>query len=263
MKFGTLFCSLCIYFAHLSAEIIEFSSFKDLSSHIAQDTLLILDIDDTLLVPVQMLGCDEWFQHRCRQWRQNGETPKTAFEKALAEWVGVRHISDMELVEWGTDELIRDAQKSGVHVMGLTTQDFSTSFPTTRHLNKQNIDLSLTAPSAKDHYFQIVQKGVLYKNGILFTDGSHKGKALFHLLDLIGYQPAHIVFVNDKASHLTEIETVAQEKDIAFVGLRYSYSDARKAAFRPEVAEYQFHNSSFNRLLSDKEAMQRLEQMTP
>jgi hypothetical protein len=39
------------------------------------------------------------------------------------------------------------------------------------------------------------------------------------------------------------------------VGLRYGYSDARKAAFCPEIAELQFTHSTFAHLLSDEEAL--------
>lgn len=42
---------------------------------------------------------------------------------------------------------------------------------------------------------------------------------------------------------------------IEFLGLRYAYSDARKAAFCKEIAEIQFTHSSFAHILSDNEGL--------
>jgi hypothetical protein len=103
-----------------------------------------------------------------------------------------------------------------------------------------------------------MKQGVLFRTGILFTAGSHKGKTLFKLLDQLNTVPQKIVFVNDKKSHLRAIEETAEERGIPFIGLRYAYSDARKAAYQHEVADYQFRHSSFARLLSDEEALQGL-----
>ena len=64
--------------------------------------------------------------------------------------------------------------------------------------------------------------------------------------------------MDDKASHLVAIETEAQKRGIEFVGLRYAYSDIHKAAYRHEVAEFQFKHSSFAKLLSDEEAMAKM-----
>lgn len=259
MKYFIAFCSL---FSMLAAEIIEFSNFKNLSSHITKDTLLILDIDDTLLVPVQMLGCDEWFNHRFHEHRKTENNTRKALDKTISEWEAIRHITDMEIVEPKTDELIISAQKDGYRVMGLTTQGMTLALRTVEQLAKQNIDLTLTAPSLNPHYISQMEQGVLYNNGILFTSGTHKGKSLFHFLDLINYHPKQIVFVNDKANHLSEVEKTSQERGIEFLGLRYSYSDERKKAFRQDVADYQFRNSSFYRIISDEEALRFLEKIS-
>jgi hypothetical protein len=256
MKLVIFLCTLCFQFIIIEAKMIEFAHFRDLPFYTKKDTLLILDIDDTLLIPVQMLGCDEWFQSRRKWHQQAGMNSEDALEKSLAEWEAVRHLTKMEIVEPGTEKIIHSLQEKRCLMIGLTTQGLALATRTKQQLMEQQIDLSLTAPSKADHYFQLAGHSILYRHGVLFTSGTHKGEALFQLLNALNYHPKRIVFVNDKASHLTEMETSVQKQGIEFIGLRYGYSDARKKAFRPEIANYQFSHSSFTCLLSDQEAME-------
>jgi phosphoglycolate phosphatase-like HAD superfamily hydrolase len=242
----------------LFGEIIEAPHFRQLRDHLTPDTLVLLDIDDTLLIPVQMLGCDEWFKYLCDKHQKEGLSPLNALEKSLAEWEAVRHLTKMELVEPKTNEIVQELQKEGYRIMGLTTQGLALATRTVLQLQEQQIDLLVAAPEKEDIYLTQQEHGVLYRHGILFTSGTKKGEALFQLLEKMGYAPKRIVFINDKASHLADVEAVAQKRGIPFIGLRYAYSDARKAAFRMDVAEYQFNTSTFTHILSDQEALHQL-----
>ncbi len=241
-------------FSEGQAEIIDTPHFADIQKHLTPNTLVILDIDDTLLIPVQMLGCDEWFLKRKQHHIDNGLSPSEALEKALAEWEGIRQFTRMEIVEEGSQAIVRQLQEQGYQVMGLSTQGLALTTRTLQQLAGVGVNLSAAAPSKEDQYLLVNGHGVLYRKGILFTSGQAKGEALFKLCDAIGLQPKRIVFLNDKATHLADIEGEATKRGVPFVGLRYAYSDARKAAFRAEVADYQFTHSAFDAILSDAEA---------
>ena len=243
-------------FASLQAKIFEIQNFKQVVSYLNKETLLILDIDDTLMIPEQMLGCDEWFMHRLKKWEKEIAFSE-ALEKTLAEWEAIRHLTRMEIVEPGTDHIVQDLQSQGYCVMGLTTQGIALATRTSQQLKINHFDLSMTAPSKEDCFFTLKNHGVLYRNGILFTSGRPKGEALFQCCEKIGYKPKRIVFVNDKEAHIADLEETATAKGVECIGLRYAYSDAKKAAFSPEVAEFQFTHSSFDRILSDKEAKEQ------
>ena len=258
MKWAILLCHLCTCLTFIEAKIIETGHFKDLLTYADADTLFVLDIDDTLLVPEQMLGCDEWFQYRMSFHQKKGMDTKNALEKALAEWEAVRHLTKMEIVEPGTEKIIQTLQARSLPIIGLTTQGVALATRTSQQLAEKHINLSMTAPYKDDHYFQLAGQSVLFRNGILFTSGKHKGEALFELCKASGIKPKRIVFINDKASHLAEVEAAAHKRNIEFIGLRYNYCDARKKAFSPEIADIQFSQSSFAHLLSDKEALEKL-----
>jgi len=249
----SIFLSTC-----LNAQIIEIKNFGEIEKHVTPDTLLLLDIDDTLLIPAQMLGCDEWFQCRWQHYQNEGFSKSDSLEKSLAEWEAIRHLTKMEIVESGTEEIVAKLQDQKFTVMGLTTQGLALATRTEQQLNENAIDLTLTAPSDHDHYLTVNEHGVLFRNGVLFTSGTHKGKALFGLFKQLGYTPKRIVFINDKATHLQAVEVIAEEQGVEFIGLRYAYSDTRKAAFSREVANYQFLHSTFTQLLSDAQARKAL-----
>lgn len=241
----------CFATCSLFAKIVEAEHFSDIISHTTENTLVILDIDDTILIPAQTLGTDVWFCHRLKHHQE--VNPSVALEKALGEWEAVRHITCIKIVEEGTEKIIEELQRNHL-VMGLTTQGLALADRTTHQLNSLHVDLSKTAPSKQDHYLVNNEEGVLFRKGILFTAGTPKGEALLKLLDAIDYRPARIVFINDKAEHLRDVESSVIAKGIDFVGLRYSYGDQRVAGFRPEIAEIQWEYSTFAHLLSDEEA---------
>jgi Protein of unknown function (DUF2608) len=259
-KILILIC-VCIFSncAALDALIVETPHFSEIKKYVTPKTLVLLDIDDTLLIPAQTLGTDVWFLYRVEQHKANGIPHPMAFEKALAEWESIRHVTKVKIVEAGTEKIVEELQKDSLMVMGLTTQGLALATRTIQHLNSLNIDLSKTAPSSEDHYF-INGHGVLYRAGVLFTSGTPKGTALLKLLELVNYYPSHILFINDKATHLKDVEQALQDKNIDFVGLRYSYSDKRVADFNRTIADIQWQFSSFNYLISDDEAEEIMRQ---
>ncbi|MBM3207073.1 MAG: DUF2608 domain-containing protein [Chlamydiae bacterium] len=248
---------LTFYTLSLPAQIIETHHFKDVESHVDIDTLLLLDIDDTLLIPAQMLGCDEWFKHRLEVHINNGLPFSKALDATIAQWEAIRHLTEMQIVEPGTELIVNKMQDSGFKVMGLTTQGIGLSHRTIEHLLEHKIILDRSAPFKDPFYMEYEDHGILFRKGVLFTNGRNKGIALFSLLDHYNFKPKKIVFINDKDTHLKEIEIEAEKHGIEFVGLRYAYSDHKKACFDPDLAEIQFHNSSFGGILSDNDALNK------
>lgn len=244
--------------AWVSGEIIETPHFSEITQYVTPKTVVVLDVDDTLLVPVQTLGSDVWFLSRVKMHEKAGDALSIAFAKALAEWQAIRHLTKMKIVEEGTDKVIANLQRQNHVVMGLTTQGLALATRTIEQLRAVGIDLTKTTPSKEDCYFHNVTQGVLFRNGLLFTAGSAKGVALMRLFDTINYHPEHIIFINDKATHLKDVEETVVARGIRFTGLRYSHEDKRVASFRLEIADVQWNASSFAHILSDEEAEARL-----
>lgn len=249
-----LFTCLIASYTTLTAVIIEIEHFGEIVNYVKPNTLIILDIDDTILIPTQTLGTDVWFLYRLKQYELSGLDHPQALEKALAEWEAIRHLTNVQLVEEGTDKVIEQLQsKEDVMIMGLTTQGLALATRTILQLQSLNVDLTKNSPCKEDCYF-INKRGVLFRHGLLFTAATHKGAALIKFLDIVDFHPEHIIFINDKATHVHEMEESVVSRAIDFIGLRYAYSDQRVANFRKDIAEIQWLFSTFDHLLSDQEA---------
>lgn len=244
---------LSITFSGLFAEIIEVAHFQEIENYLSNEMLVVFDIDDTLLIPTQTLGTDVWFRYRVEQHLKKNHSYKIAFEKALAEWEAIRHLTEVKIVETGSQKIIAKMQDQNIPIIGLTTQGLALATRTVQQLLSLEVDLSKTAPSKKDHYF-INQQGVLFRHGILFTAGTNKGIALLTLCDLIDIHPKKILFINDKESHLKEVEAVVLANEISFIGLRYNFRDEEINNFSEEIATIQWKYSTFDHLLTDEEA---------
>jgi len=246
--------SILTPFVDLSAKIIETRHFNEIIGYADYDNvLIILDIDDTLLVPVQTLGTDVWFRDRINVHQREGMAFENAIAKTIIEWEAIRHLTKVKIVEEGIEKNIQAMQKNNVHIMGLTTQSLTLTTCTTQQLLSLGINLFNTAPSRENYYFMNGQ-GVLYTQGILFTNGTDKGKALFSYLDHIGYLPKFIVFINDKETHLKEVEKEVLPRAVEFIGLRYSYSDSRVDSYDSRISDLQWKYSTLSNILSDDEA---------
>lgn len=249
---GLIFMAIAVY-----AEIVEINHMDQVYNYLKPNTLVIFDIDNTIMEPVQTLGSDQWFRHRIAYWIDHGIDPEEALEKALSEWMAIQNITKVKLAEPETGSIIKHLQDRGFAVMGLTTRGLGMSTRTNEQLKTIGVHLEKTAPVKQDVFF-MNRRGVLMRGGTLFTANTHKGKALFKFLDRIDYLPKMILFINDKRSHIVPIEETASKRGIPFVGLRYGFLDEKVKNFDGDITAVEFE--SFGHILSDNEAEEILKE---
>lgn len=250
--------ALVILATPLFATVKEIAHFSELAAYVAPDTVVLLDIDDTLITPVQMLGNDSWFEYRLKKHQNEGAPFHQALEKTLAEWEAIRHLTRIRLVEPETSAILAEMQKKGIRMIGVTAQGLALATRTVLQLLEHQVDLSVTSFCSETYCFPVQGHTVLYRQGVLFTSGKPKGESFFLLCDQVGQLPKRIVAMDDKLSHLQSLEKEANERDVEFVGLRYGFTDRIKEAFSPDVADYQMNHSTLTHLLSDQEAIERI-----
>ena len=251
LKGATFLLLTLLWTATLPADIYETHNMSELYEHLTPGMLVVFDIDNTLIEPVQELGSNQWFEKRISEYQSYGYNSHDALQKALKEWTAIQSITLVKLVEPGIDGIVQDLQEKEYTVMGLTTRGLSMSTRTVEQLETVNVDLSKTAPTQEEIFF-MNKRGVLFRGGTLFTAASHKGEALRKLLDAAGYQPTSVMFINDKYSHLVPVEEYCSQYGIPFVGIRYGYTDEKVKNFRKQIAEVQFYH--FGHILSDEAA---------
>lgn len=248
----TLLCTAFFMLCNtLSADIIETNHIGDIRNYIKPNSLVIFDIDNTIMETAQELGSDQWFYHRLQQNQAAGMEFEEALDETLAEWYAVQSVSKVKLVEPCAADVIRGIQNDGYTVMGLTTRGLGLCRTTIHQLKSLKVNLDTTAPTHEEIHF-MNKEGVLFRKGILFTAGSHKGIALAKFLHLINQKPDNIVFINDKATHLRPIEEICEKYGVPFIGLRYGFLDEKVANFRSDIADIQYE--AFGHIISDEAA---------
>lgn len=235
----------------LCAQIVEVRTMAEVRTMVDPEALIVFDIDNTIMETAQTLGSDQWFYHRRQFYLSEGFHPQEALEMALAEWMAVQNLTPVQLVEEEVQGFIEELQREGVSVMGLTTRGLGLATRTLRQLHSLQVDLSPTAPLKEETLFK-GDRAILYRQGILFTAGTHKGRAFLQLCEKIGGVPRKVVFINDKENHLAEVEESCEASQVEFLGLRYGFLDEKVALFSHELASVQWDH--FGRLISDEHA---------
>ncbi|MCP5469997.1 MAG: DUF2608 domain-containing protein [Chlamydiales bacterium] len=241
----------------LFAEIHEVNRFEEIKKYATADTLVILDIDNTLIMPKQELGSDQWFRYRLDHYRKQGKSYPEALELALPEWEAVQNITDVQLVEPETAQVITELQSKHIRVMGLTTRGLALAMRTVQQLRSVGIDLAVSAPTSEEIPL-LNPHAILFRRGILFTAGTHKGKGLQKLFNELNFHPKRILFINDKRGNLRQLEEGVDEMNIPFIGLRYGFLDHKVRHFRSDIADLQFKD--FQAIISDDDAAKILNQ---
>jgi Protein of unknown function (DUF2608) len=247
-----LYCLSFFSLIEISAEIIEVHHIHEVNHYLQPDTLIVFDIDNTLLECRQTFGSDQWFGKQIQKLQTQGIDANTALAQALAHWIAIQHTTHLQLVDPQSPDLVKELQQIGYPVMALTTRGTEVAAVTIEQLKQVNIDMKPTAPLKDKGILQHANEESAYQEGILFTSGGHKGEALATYLKCANHQPKRIVFINDKHSHLLPVEEMAHKQGIEFIGLRYSKTDARVKSYRQEIAEIQ--QEFYGKILTDEAA---------
>lgn len=242
--------------------IIETKQIEDLLQHIDKDTLLIFDLDNTLIEPYQSLGSDQWFGHHLQQQEQAmGTKSIPALMKAVDDYEAIQQRSKVQLIDPKINTIFKHAQDMGIKMLGLTSRGSGLKEATLRQL--KSVGLSFQSHwNNHEHSYRIkkakrgasgayVHGGDAYA-GVLLTAGAHKGDCLMEYLDHLEYKPKRVVFVDDKMEHLDKVKSTMEARDISFLGIRYGYLDEKIKAFNPEITAIQLEY--LNKILSDEDA---------
>ncbi len=249
MKKHIIFILFCNF---LFAQVIEIKNISD-TNDLDKYNLVIFDLDNTILEPVQLLGSDQWFCNRLKKYENDGLDAKKALDKTLLEWYEIQSVTQVKLVENEIKNLIENLQNKKIKIMGLTTRNVDFAFASIKQLDALDIDLCKTAPYKKNLFFE---NGLVFKKGILFADGKNKGMVLKCFFKKIGFFPKSIVFIDDKLKHVLDVEDFCKTYKIKFLGYRYGFLDEKIKNFDSKICNIQLN--TFKSILSDDEAIKML-----
>src|SRR6185295_19513956 len=109
-------------------------------------TLIIFDIDNTILCPQQVLGSDPWFRYYKERLVAEGLSEKEALSGAVEMLHRVYRKTKVKLIESKTPSVIESLQKRKQPVIALTTRSVEVADCTVNHLASLGVDMKKTRP---------------------------------------------------------------------------------------------------------------------
>lgn len=254
----TTISALLIYTAFrffTRTNIIKIDSFSQ-AAHVLQNadknTLVVFDVDDTLIVPESKIlwprvqeANKEWIDKLFEEDEKNIASPE------LEKYYGALKLLKEKpvLIEPEIVEIIKSLQERGIKVVALTAIDTGAysiipSLAELRFKTLQTMGIDFSKTNVPDMVFNELPLGMdgnplVLHNGILFSSAISKGAVLGAFLDRMKWKPAQVIFFDDSIKH---IKTVAQEmgkRSIPFYGYEYLGSEYMTGELDKEVIALQ------------------------
>lgn len=248
----------CIFWCFLpcftEAKIVETTTISEILPLIDADTWVVLDLDNTVFEGKQALGHTDWFYDKAHALMRNeGITLEEATRVCYPEWIEVQKVCPVKAVEQAFLPSLAPLQKQGVVLMGLTHRQPSLVDSTLRQLRSLDWTFEPTAPF-KDSLVVPSATPTKYQEGVLFTgEYNKKGEIFVRFLSMIGKQPRKILFVDDKRSHVEDVEKAVTAQGIDYLGVHYRATEHVSKVYDPVIAEFQ--KKFLTQIMSNEAAM--------
>lgn len=265
------------FFFQLHAGIVKIDTLnqvKDELLHADTDSLVIFDVDYTLIIPRDAIMGPCAKDLRRQLQKEIIDNPEVTPQGKYAEGHLLSKVllqSNASVIDPGSVSLIRELQSKQIRVIALTAAiggpfgvlesaadrriqelaqlefSFKGAFP---QLN------TLKFPKDENKKFHPI-----FKEGVLFSSQHPKGKVLRQFLEIAKWRPAKVFFLDDSVDYLQSVEQAMQEIGIPFSGFHYTAAYTLRCNLDPEIAALQYrHLAEHGEWLSDLEAKLLLQQ---
>ncbi len=220
---------------HLSS-IFETDCLDEVRNHIDEQSLIVFDLDNTLVTPSLMVGSDSWFTYMTEQKCAKGYTLSQAVDEVLPLYRELTTKLRYLLVENTIPQLLKFLQNKQLPTIILTNRGYEQKENVLSKISQAGVPMIFTQLGGYEltaHF----EDPFLYSHGIIFCGKNDKGKMLFHVLDKVNCHPSKIIFIDDKYRYLASVESACVNRKIPFVGIRYAGCDKLVSQFDPKQAE--------------------------
>lgn len=227
---------------HFSLTFREMQHVCEVTSHVADGkTIVIFDLDNTLVCPKQELGSDQWFFKIVDNATARGISTHDAIEELVPLYYHIHQHIDLQPVEPDTIDVLRQLKNRNAPVIALTARRAPNAERTHEQLRNAGIQLNPPAQMLTRMIIHTKEPALLL-DGIIFCGNNDKGSALEQVFAQCGIPlPERIVYVDDKRSHLDAVARFCKKSGIEYIGLRYGYLDAAVKAYDVKKADKQLH----------------------
>jgi len=239
MKIKYFAISLLIFTLNIQAILFESDNLSDIHNHTDKNTLVVFDIDDTIMTPKIWPGSSVWLEYEIGRMQKIGFKFEDALYLILPLYFSVHQFTeDMMTPLDNSPHLIKTLQKNNIKAMALTNRSMPMYEITLRELGFIGIDFTINSLYDQDLPLSITHKAK-FSNGIIFCGNNDKGELLFQFLEKIDFVPKKIIFIDDKLKNVTSVQKAVEKRGIEFVGIRFTQIDEIRKTFDPNEAKNQ------------------------
>ena len=216
-----------------TAAMSELASYSDLDLNIIdQDTLVVFDIDNTLIRQDSLIGTHQWGDHIRESAIKKGISPDKAAEMQHAAFASVQPYVQVVKVENDIDVILKHLQKNRISYFALTARVPELKNVTYNQLQSLKLFFEKSFPEQKN---KAAIKDYFYK-GLIFSGATPKGELLKTILQNSQRQYKKVIFVDDRKYNLDSIESSLKDDPIELITLRYGGADLHVRSFNPDLA---------------------------
>ena len=206
-----------------SRPLIESTQFSDVLNYVDNDTVVLLDVDNTLIEPATNVGTIAWLDHYVTKLMEKGMDKIAAVKKVYKLWLPLQYKITVKTVEKDISRVINQLHASGIKTMGLTARGFGMAEQTDKQL--KSVDIVLENNTLHDDKIVFSEGEGFYKGVLSIFPGENKGKHLLAFFEHINNFPKKVLFVDDKDFFIEEVGVALKRLNIDFTGIRYGGAD--------------------------------------
>lgn len=231
-------------------KVEQLTSIKEILSEADANDLVVFDVDQTLIIPQDMLlrPCGHAFLQKFLS-AFVFTTPEDRIHNLTSLMLLQRTI---ELVDQDLPLLISELQKRPCKTIALTAMvtgrlgNISHMEDWRYHeLKSLGIDFSEAFPYYNHIVFgDLRERGPfpIFKNGILCSAKNTKGEVLEAFLHRVKWQPKRVFFIDDHLPFLESVQKHMNKADIDFIGIHYRAIDTFEDVFDENMAQLQLQH---------------------
>lgn len=251
MKRVFLLCILIFsppIFAYQTKKIqaADFSHVFSATQQISHSPQLIvfLDIDNTLIRSKLNVGTP-WFFYGVIDHAVHQGVAKPIARKKLGAIDGHLHqYIPVELIDQNVTQYIQQMQNKGVRILGLTSRNMNMQSATDKQLKSVGIKLqnnAVTYPNIEQwEYAPHFIQSVIYVDKI--KSKKIMAASFLNYLQSIQQMPTEMIFADDQLKYVEQLEAVAHEFQINYLGVHFIAEQQREQSFNMCQAVDEFHH---------------------
>jgi hypothetical protein len=248
-----IICICSLFFCSAFAQVINYQtdSFSDIEARYKslggnpKTTLMVFDLDDTLITMSQPLGSVGWWDWQ-RELQKHDGTSDKLFTNDYQQLVRIQNILFQLIKMEVTDEyvlhLLKNAASQGTMLMGLTArgpEHLSATFMQLKDnqfmmdeeslFQKYGLKLNNKTSGSSTFHCPEFNREVLYQQGIIFLEGEDKGQALLCILTNTKQDIKTILFVDDAQKNTVSMaKAFANQGDFLVLNVLYTKEHAKE-----------------------------------